>query len=211
MSLQPGSIYPPVVARWLIALFAPAQEAEMIIGDLQEEFSKLASTTGVAFARSWYWRQSITTIAAFVRAGFRTAPWSTAAAVIIGVSLLKLDRFCQPAMTAVLDRYHVYEHYPSVYIFCLSYGILIGHVWLAALVGAIVAALARDREMTATITLGFVGGTLTVAGFFWMIVKNVHFLFWMLPWSFASPVVILVGGAIVRMCRSAKVTRTLAS
>jgi hypothetical protein len=207
MSSQPDSVHPPFVATWVTALFAPAQEAETIIGDLQEEFSRLALIPGVAFARRWYWRQSISTIAAFVFSGFRTAPWSTAAAVAAGFSLLTLGRFYQPAMTAVLDRYHVYEHSPGVYIFCLSYGLLMGHVFLAALVGVIVAALARGREMTATTTLGLIGGTLTTASFFWMIVKNVHFWLSMLPWSFASPVAILVGGVIVRCRRSAKITQ----
>ena len=209
MSSQPGSIHPPRIAGWITALFVPAQEAESIVGDLQEEFSRVASTAGFAIARRWYWRQSISTIAAFVFSGFRTAPWSTAAAVAAGFSLLTLGRFYQPAMTALLDRYQIYEHSPSVYIFCLSYGLLMAHVFLAALVGVIVAALARGREMTATTTLGLIGGALTTATFFWMIVKNVHFWLWMLPWSFASPVAILVGGAIVRCGRSAKITQRL--
>jgi hypothetical protein len=86
-----------------------------------------------------------------------------------------------------------------------------GHVFLAALIGVIVAALARGREMAATTALGLIGTTLTTAGFFWMIVKNVHIWFWMLPWSFASPVAILIGGAIVRMLRSANIARRLAA
>ena len=210
MSSQPDSIQPPIIVAWLTALFVPAQEAETIIGDLQEEFSTLASNAGVAFARRWYRRQSIRTIAAFVCAGFRTAPWSTGAAVALGFSLLTLPRFLQPTLTAVLDRYDVYEHHAGFYIFSLSWGILMGHVFVAALVGVVVAALAKGREMTAVMTLSFINCTLTAFGFIWMMLNNAHFWLWMLPWSFASPVTVLVGGAIVRTRRSAQISGPVA-
>jgi hypothetical protein len=39
-----------------------------------EEFTALASTSGFAAARHWYWRQSVKTIAHLVGSEFRVAP-----------------------------------------------------------------------------------------------------------------------------------------
>ncbi|HEX4168410.1 MAG TPA: permease prefix domain 2-containing transporter [Bryobacteraceae bacterium] len=207
MTSQPASIHPPRIAAWLVALFTCPEETEVILGDLHEEFSQLLSKLGIAAARNWYWRQSVRTSADLVGAGIRTAPWSTAAAVAAGFLLTRLLRFYQPAMTAVLDRFHVYEHHPAAYIFCLSYGILMGHVAFAALVGVIVAIAAKRREMITTMALSLISGTLTAAGFLLMMARDVHFWFWMLPWSFASPIATVVGGVIVRKGRSAATRR----
>ena len=54
---------PPVIAVWLVGFFTPDKQTEAIQGDLVEEFSSLASSSGVATARRWYWRQSINTVA----------------------------------------------------------------------------------------------------------------------------------------------------
>jgi hypothetical protein len=53
MTFQAEFVQPPRIAVWLVNLFTPAEEAESILGDLLEEFSHLASKSGVAFARSW--------------------------------------------------------------------------------------------------------------------------------------------------------------
>src|SRR5215813_3365658 len=50
--------HPPRLATWLVDLFASAEQAESILGDLAEEFSDIASTSGVLSARRWYWRES---------------------------------------------------------------------------------------------------------------------------------------------------------
>jgi len=42
MTPQAYFLRPPRIAVWLISLFAPAEEAESILGDLLEEFSHLA-------------------------------------------------------------------------------------------------------------------------------------------------------------------------
>jgi hypothetical protein len=39
-----------------------------------EEFTALASTSGFAAARHWYWRQSVKTIAHLIGSEFRVAP-----------------------------------------------------------------------------------------------------------------------------------------
>src|SRR5262249_7407703 len=80
-------IQPPRIATWLVNLFTPAEEAESILGDLLEEYSQLCSQSGVAFAQSWYWRQIVKTIAHFVGAAYRLAPWSTTASVVGGYLL----------------------------------------------------------------------------------------------------------------------------
>ena len=52
--------------------------------------------------RSWYWRQTVKTIARFAGAGFRVAPWSTLVAVAAGFLLLK-DVY-KRQVYATLDR-----------------------------------------------------------------------------------------------------------
>ena len=59
MISQADSARPPHVAAWLITLFSPSEKAEWVLGDLLEEYSHLYSQSGVAFARSWYWRQHL--------------------------------------------------------------------------------------------------------------------------------------------------------
>ena len=118
MTSQPDFVQPSHIAVWLVTLFTPAEEAESILGDLFEEFSHLASKSGVAFARSWYWRQTVKTIAHLVGSGFRVAPWSTAVAVVGGFLLVRfVFGLSQPAITAVLNRYRVYEHHFDAYMF----------------------------------------------------------------------------------------------
>jgi hypothetical protein len=51
MTSQPHFVQPPRIAVWLISLFALAAEAESILGDLLEEFSVLASKSGMPSAR----------------------------------------------------------------------------------------------------------------------------------------------------------------
>jgi hypothetical protein len=52
MTSQADFLQPPRIAVWLVNLFTPAEQAESIPGDLLEEYSRLASKSGVAFARS---------------------------------------------------------------------------------------------------------------------------------------------------------------
>jgi len=75
-------IRPPRVAVWLVDLFTPNKQAESIPGDLLEEFSELASKSGDAFARRWYWRQSVKTVAHLIVTGFLVMPWLTAGTVV---------------------------------------------------------------------------------------------------------------------------------
>ena len=155
-------VRPPRLAVWLVDLFTPD---ESIAGDLLEEFSQIATESGAASARTWYWRQSVKTIAHLMGTGFRVAPLRIAGTVLVGFLLQRFgNRWPEQAIMAVLDfrRHHVTPYYTwsqvQNYLFWLGNGILIGHLLLSLFVGCIVAAAAKGREMIATMTLGFVCG-----------------------------------------------------
>jgi hypothetical protein len=209
MTSQAYFVQPPRIAVWLVNLFTPAEEAESILGDLLEEYSHLASKSGVAFARSWYWRQTVKSIAHLAGTGFRVAPWSTAAAVVGGFLLLRFaSGLPERAIFAVLHRYQVFEHHFNAYVFFATDGIAIGHVIVSMFVGCIVALAAKGREMVATMTLGLVLCTLGVAAYLvWVARTGDTSILWMLPWHFADWTAIVIGGAIVRTRRSAATTR----
>jgi hypothetical protein len=163
MTSQSHLVQPPRLAMWLLTLFALDDAAEHILGDLLEEFTRLASKSGVPFARRWYWRQTLKTVFQLAALAFRTAPWLTTAAVAGGVFLRKLvARRVEPTIFAVLERYQVYQHHFSAYVFFASTGIDIGHLITFLLIGFVVAFVARGREMVATMSLGLFWGALTV-------------------------------------------------
>jgi len=206
---QTDLVQPPRLAVWLVTLFAPAEQAEAILGDLLEEFFQLASKSGVNCARNWYWRQSVKTSAQLACSGLSAAPWSTATAVVGGFLLANVAfRLPEQAIFAVLDRYQVYDHHFSVYKFWISDGIVIGLVILNLIVGGIVAMVAKGREMTATIALGFIRSALGVIGAVMMLARYEHsWTLWPMLHQFAFSIAIMVGGVSVRTLRLARVVR----
>jgi hypothetical protein len=195
-------VRPPRLAVWLVDLFVTD---ESIAGDLLEEFSDLASNSGVASARRWYWRQGVKTIAHLVGTRFLVAPWSTTAAVVGGFLLLRFGfRWQERAIFAVLDRYSVFEHHFNAYIFFASYGLDIGRVILSMFVGCIVALAAKGREMVAATTLGLVLCAMVGAASLVLVARGYDSFLWTrtLPWHCASSIAIVVGGVIVRESRS---------
>jgi hypothetical protein len=202
MTSQPDLVRPPRLATWLVNLFASTEE-ESILGDLLEEYSDLASKSGVAFARRWYWRQTMKTIAHLADTGFRVAPWSTAAAVAGGFLLHRfVSGLPDKVLSAVTDRYLMYwsTHFKA-YIWMLN-GMLIEHLVLSMFVGCVVALAAKGREMIATMTLALVPCALMGGALIWVATHRPLDVAWML-WLFADPFAIVVGGAIVRTRRSA--------
>lgn len=199
---------PPRTAIRLVNLFTTGEEAESILGDLLEEFSHLASKSGVAAARRWYWRQTIKTIAHLIGIGFLAAPWATAAVVAAGFLLNRLvSGLPERAIFAVLERYSVFEHHYSVYVLFATYGIAIGHIVASLSVGCIVALVARSKEMVATIGLVLVFFIMTAAAVpVWIATRHTPLLS-MLAWNFASWLALMIGGAIVRMRREDEATR----
>ena len=107
MSLQ---AQPPRIAVWLVNLFIPAAEAEPILGDLLEEFSRLAGKS-TFFAHRWYWRQAWKTIAHLGGNGLRNAPCSTCRSCN--------RRICTASVrfwTARQDIVGSYRHVPRVLV-----------------------------------------------------------------------------------------------
>jgi hypothetical protein len=205
MTSHPDLVPPPRIATWLVSLFVLPEE-ESILGDLLEEFCDLASKSGVMFARRWYWRQSLKTIAHLFGTGFCAAPWSTSAAVVGG---FVLGGFVQglpdKVLSAVTDKYLTYwsAHFQA-YLWVLK-AILIEHFVLSMSVGCIVALAAKGREMVATMTLSLVLFGLAVPAYFALVAEHWPIgqaLWWMLFQS-AGPFAIVIGGAIVRTRRSA--------
>lgn len=197
---------PPRIALWLVNLFAAGEEAESILGDLLEEYSQLASKSGAAVARRWYWRQAVKTIAHLGGNGFRGAPWSTAAAVIGGFVLHRfVSGLPDKILSTVTDRYLAFwsAHFKA-YIWMLN-GMPIEHLIGSMFVGFVVALAAKGREMIATTTLALVFCTLIGAAVVWVAMHRQMDVAWML-WSCADPVAIVIGGAIVRTQRSAPIT-----
>ena len=208
MTSQADFVQPPRIANWLVNLFAAGEEGESLIGEMLEEFSHLASKSGVAFARKWYWGQTRKTIAHLVGNAFRVAPWLTAATVIGGLFLNRLvSGLPEQAIFAVLHKYQVFDHHFSAYVFFATDGIAIGHVIASMFVGCVVALAAKGREMVATMTLALVLGAMAGAASLVLAARG-HDSFppWMLPWYFADWFAIVIGGAIVRMRRSAATT-----
>lgn len=203
---KPSLIQPPRLAVWLVNLFTPYEQAESILGDLLEEFSELASKSEGAYARRWYWRQSVNTIGHLIGSGFRSAPWRIAGAVVIG-RLLMLFGLMLPEklIVAVLRAYPVYPNYDhtnivALWMFWVPLAIQIGWVILAIFVGCIVAMVAKGREMIATMTLGLT----FLAVWLVAIIVNRPGRPFTLPVVWLDVIVaFVVGGAIVRKIRSA--------
>jgi hypothetical protein len=200
-------VQPPRIAVWVVNLFTSAEQAESILGDLLEEYSHLASKSGVAFARSWYWRQTVKTIAHLVGGGFRGAPWLTTAAVIGGFVLHRfVSSLPDKLLSVVTDKYLAFwsDHFRA-YIWMLN-GMLIEHFILSMFVGSVVALAAKGREMMATMMLALVLCALIGTAWVWVAMHGRLDVAWML-WSCSDPFAIVVGGVIVRTRRSAAASR----
>jgi hypothetical protein len=207
MTSYPPLAQPPRLASSLVNLFTSSTEAESILGDLLEEFSALASNRGTAFARRWYWRQTLKTIAHLFAFAFRVDPWWTVTAVVGGFCLLRLlGPLPERIIFAVLQRFQVYEHHFGIYVFFASYGIGIAHALRALLVGSLVAMVAKGREMVATLTLALILCAMLIVA--WMYSINSHWtaietLSWIM-WQGTVPFSIVVGGVLARAFRSAR-------
>jgi hypothetical protein len=202
---------PPRFAAWLLSLFALDDAAEHILGDLLEEFGRLFAKSGARAARRWYWRQALKTILQLALLGFRTAPWLTTAAVVTGFLLRRFTaRWVEPCIFSVLDRYQVYEHHFSIFMFFASTGIDIGHFLDFLCIGFVVALVAKGREMTATLALGFYWIGLTIvslpfvvmqSGFATALSRETVY--------FADSLAVVLAGAIIRMHRLHALQRRL--
>jgi hypothetical protein len=204
------SLRPPLIACWLIDLFATPEQAESILGDLLEEFSNLVSKSGVASARRWYWWQSVRTIAHLFGAEFRGGPPWAIASVVVGFLFLQsfFVGFFEWAMLANFRTQNVFTS-PQVPFYFLSMrnGLLVWDLVVSLSIGFIVSAAAKGREMVTVISLGLSLG-------FW---GTVLFLVWsashhyvlQLPilMTFAASILIVLAGGMVRQIRVASARR----
>lgn len=200
MTSQSHAVEPPAIAVWLISLFALGDKAESIMGDLLEEFSLLASKSGVSTARNWYWRQTINTVPRLAGFAFRTAPWMMVISVVGGLLLRFLFGRLVGYMTfPVVHRYGVFfeHHHSTVYLF-----FNIEHLFTFLLIGLIVALVAREREMVTTATVALIFAASVVVGSTYGAIRyGTDPIFWRLTCYLVDLFVIVAVGAIVRTRR----------
>jgi hypothetical protein len=236
---QPPDVRPPVIAGWLVDLVTSSEQAEAIRGDLLEEFSALTSKSGVTCARRWYWRQSLKTIAHLVAiqfpviAGTIMGGWILLSLVLLYTQIAVYDVLLKHG-----DQ--VYARMDA-HLFWLIYAIWIELVIEPFLIGSIAAVAAKGKEVLVTLVISILfcckGGFLPhilkyilpkdlhCYGFapnLWTLVRSEHNFrrLWSTPnfghtailvTTFVSPVMIVIGGLIVRNIRSASPRRRSAT
>lgn len=199
---------PPRIAEWLLTLFAPADRAESMIGDLAEEFSVLILNSDLSSARNWYWRQTVKTIFRDSVQAFRVAPLLMLFTVIGGFWLIGFaTRSAVHITQAFLDAHRLYESNPGAYLFWLEFPLEIGRVSLCTVVGALVALIANRKEMVAVMALALLQLALFLAGTVVLITHGRDWFHWflvMLQWNVLCSAATVIGGAIVRKYRGSR-------
>jgi len=201
---RPKLDQPPRPAASLLGLFAAGDERDLIIGDLSEEYFQRASLSGRGPARIWYWRQILKSLPHLVGSAFRTSPWTTIFAVIAGFEFRRLiGPRMEPAIFALIDRWQIYDHHFSIYLFLASTGLDIGHLITYLMVGALVAFIARRSEMSPAVALGLIYAGMAVVGSVWFVLKSHEFAYLLrLSWYFSDAFAVVAGAALVRISRS---------
>jgi hypothetical protein len=211
--LQPPQ--PPRIAGWLLMLFTPPAITESIVGDLLEEFSGLVIKSGLAFARRWYWRQTLRTIAHAGGSAVSSAPWLIFISILGGLWLIGFaTRSSAHAMQVFLDARRLYESHPSAYLFWLKFPLEIGRVILCGLVGVVVALASKRMEMITVIAISLVQIALFLTAVVAVIARGEAWSQWfiaMLPWNGLCSIATVAGGVIVRTWRHRTETRSSAA
>lgn len=209
MTSQPDlqSSQPPRIASWLLTLFTPAEVAEPIMGDLFEEFSGLVLKSDIGFARNWYWRQTLKTILYTGGDAFRAAPWLMFVTIAGGLWLIGFaTRSSLHAMQIFLNSHRIYELHPSAYVFWSKFPLELGRVIICGLAGVVVALAAKRGEMAAVIVISLVQIALFLAAVVAVIARGEAWFHWfmaMLLWNSLGSAATVLGGAAVRIYRSA--------
>lgn len=206
MNSQHEHSEPPLLAVWLLLLFTPAEQTESILGDLLEEFSALVTTSGLGFARRWYWRQAVTTIRHASASAFRAAPLLMFVVVLGGLwSIGFATRVSQHAMHTFLNAEGIYRSDPNAYLFWWKFPLQIGRVVICALVGVIVALAAKRREMQAVTAVSLAQMAMFFVAIVAVIVRGEEWFHWLLvmfKWNSLCAIGSIFGGLIVKLCRS---------
>jgi hypothetical protein len=198
---------PPHLVAWLVELFASTNQSESILGDVHEEFLDIYSESGVVAARRWYRRQGVKSIAHLAGAAFRDAPWSFAAFVLLGFLLRWFGaELPARAIDAILGAQRPYsnEHY-DFYVWLVTWGTPIARVIEMTLIGCIIAAIARGKEIVVTTTV--IAISVVIVGWnFFLHTRNLPPQV-PIPWgyllaSLANWVATLLGAIIIREVRS---------
>lgn len=201
MTAQPNLVQPPRIAMWLISLFALGEKGESIIGDLLEEFSLLASKSGVRAARAWYWRQTIKTVPRLAVFAFRTAPLITVIALVVGFAVrIIVGWSIEYATFAGFQSHRIFfEHYFKEYLF-----FNIDHLIAFFLAGVVVAFVAREREMVTTVTLALIFAAPVIVGSTYGVMRHgIDPMLWRSMCFLADLFAMVIAGAIVRTHRLA--------
>ena len=211
MNQQRDTPKPPRIAEWLSSLFVPPDVAEAVMGDLQEEFSSLVTSSGASRARTWYRRQALGTILRAGPSAFRTAPFRMLITLVAGIWFIGFaTTYSTHAMQMLLDTRRVYEVDPRAYLFWLTFPLKIGRVVICTGVGSLVALAAKRHEMPAAVTLALAQIAMFCTGAITLIAYGRHWLEWfvaMAPWNVLCAVATIVGGMIVHMCRRSERVR----
>jgi hypothetical protein len=206
-----SSFQPPRIASWLIDLSATPEKAESILGDLLEESSDLASKSGAASARRWYWWQSLRTIAHLFGAEFRGGPPWAIGSVLVGFFFMNsfFVGFLEWATLANCGQ-NVFacSQLPADFVWMKNELLRLDLV-LSLSIGCIVSAAAKGREMVTAITLGLILGVWsTVLFLVWS--ASHHYVLLLLPllMTFAASILMVLSGGIVRQVRMASARQT---
>ena len=178
---------------------------------LAEEFLDIVAKSGTALARRWHWRQSLRSIVHLAGSSFRTAPWSLAGAVLLGVLLRRFDfQLPERIIVAILRAQRPYSNLRyGFYIWQVTYGIPIAWRCQFPARRCVVAFLAKGREVLAVLTLIVVSAVPLI----WLLTFvytgadrdpafATPFHFFVFRWAFDA-IGILVAGVLVRKLRSA--------
>ena len=203
MTSRPNHDLPPHGAVRLISLLANPEEADLILGDLSEEFFRLASQSGQAFARRWYWRQALKSVPYLIYSEFRASPWLTMTALAGGFLLRRLaGRLPEFATFAFIDRFAIYEHHFQLYRFLASTALDIEHVLTFLLVGCVVAWLAHRREMAPAIALAMIYAAMAMVGSATAVARGGDPAYlWRLSWYFTDSLALITGAVFVKRLR----------
>ena len=203
MTSSPHLPTPPRGATWLISLFVDHEEADSILGDLSEEFSRLAFHSGTACARRWYWRQALKSVPHLIFSAFLAAPWTTILAALAGFLLRRLvSRLPGYATFFLVDKFAIHEHHFGLYRFLASTALDIEHVLTFLLIGGFVALLARKREMPPAILLALFWAAMSIVGSVFGAIKSEDYgTLLRLSWYFTDSLAVILGALAVRALR----------